>query len=129
MEISHRAACLRTPLHSQALSSRARCEQSYRLPRAHALTHAHARSFFPSSMSRRTSMSKSDSLHAHDLIATIDVNDLAGNGRRAIARQKNAGLAQLSRIATALQRRAFLIMLQHLAETADTARSQRLHRA
>src|SRR5436190_18854725 len=104
MEISHRAACLRTPLHSQALSSRARCEQSYRLPRAHALTHAHAhaRSFFPSSMSRSTSMSKSDSLHAHDLIATIDVNDLAGNGRSAIARQKNAGLAQLSRIATAL---------------------------
>ncbi len=47
-------------------------------------------------------MSKSDSLHAHYLIATIDVNDLAGNGRRAIARQKNAGLAQLSRIATAL---------------------------
>src|SRR2546430_322642 len=49
--------------------------------------------------------------HAHYLISAIDIDDLACDGRRAIAGEKYPGLAKLGRIATAFQRRAFLVML------------------
>jgi len=59
------------------------------------------------------SMSKSKNRswsHAHDLIAAIDINDLTRDRRRAIAGEKDSGLAELRRVATAFQRRALMIM-------------------
>ena len=49
--------------------------------------------------------------HPHDLIAAIDVDDLAGDRRGAVAGEENSGGAELGRIATAFQRRVLLIML------------------
>ena len=51
--------------------------------------------------------------HPHDLIPAVDVNDLAGNRGRAVAGEENSGLPKLGGIATASERSAFLIMLQH----------------
>src|SRR5207249_7875281 len=64
--------------------------------------------------------------HSHNLVTAIDVYDLACDCCCAIAGEKNSGGAELGWIATALQRRAILIMFQHRGETADPARSQRL---
>src|SRR5215813_14578485 len=49
--------------------------------------------------------------HAHDLVAAVHINDLTGNGRGCVTGEKDSGSAQLGWIATAFQRRAFLIML------------------
>ncbi len=49
-------------------------------------------------------------LHPHDLIATVHVDHLTGDRGSTIARQKDARRAELGRLATAFQRRAFLIM-------------------
>src|SRR5262249_61892537 len=64
--------------------------------------------------------------HAHDLIAAIDVDDLAGDSCGSVAGQKNSGGAKLGGIATAFQWRALLIMLQHRCKPADATRGQRL---
>src|SRR5204863_10019052 len=67
------------------------------------------------------------SSHPHNLIAAIDINDLAGDRSGAIAPDKDTGLAQLGGVATAFQRRAFLVMFEHRCEPADPARGQRLN--
>ena len=51
--------------------------------------------------------------HAHDLIAAIDVDDLAGDSCGSVAGEENSGSAKLGGIAAAFQRRALLVMLQH----------------
>src|SRR4029453_10921929 len=56
---------------------------------------------------------KSRRLHPHDLIPAIDVKHLAGDRRRAVAREEESRLTKLGGIATALERSAFLIMLEH----------------
>src|SRR5207249_77052 len=66
--------------------------------------------------------------HAHYLVTAIDVDDLPGDRRGSVAGEKNPSGAELSRIATALQWRAFLIMFQHRREPADSTGGQRLHR-
>src|SRR5438128_11984980 len=66
--------------------------------------------------------------HAHYLVTAIDVDDLAGNRRGSVAGEKNSSGAKLGGIATALQWCAFLIMLQHRREPADSTGGQRLHR-
>src|SRR6266566_6372713 len=50
-------------------------------------------------------------LHPHNLVTAVDINDLACDGGRAVAREKHSGLAEFRRLATAFQRRALLIML------------------
>src|SRR4029077_10950983 len=67
--------------------------------------------------------------HSHYLVAAINIDDLAGDGCRGVASEKNSRSAQFGGVAAALQRCAFLIMLQHGRETADAASGQRLHRA
>src|SRR5439155_1901514 len=65
--------------------------------------------------------------HAHYLVTAINVNDLACDCRGSVTRQENSGGAQLGRIATAFQRCALLIMLQHGREAADAAGGKRLN--
>jgi len=49
-------------------------------------------------------------LHPHDLIAAIDVNNLARDRGGTVARQENSGVAEFRRITTSLKRRMFLVM-------------------
>src|SRR5256885_5453901 len=67
--------------------------------------------------------------HSHYLVAAIDVDHLPGNRPGSIAREENPHRAQLGRLAAPLQRRVLLIMLQHRAEPADSARGKRVHRS
>src|SRR5437870_5463634 len=79
--------------------------------------------------SKRKRKRKSKRLsHAHYLVTAIDVDDLPGNRRGSVAGEKNSSGAKLGGIATALQWCAFLIMLQHRREPADSTGGQRLHR-
>src|SRR5439155_25696235 len=81
------------------------------------------------SKSKRKRKRKSKRLsHAHYVVTAIDVDDLPGNRRGSVAGEKNSSGAKLGGIATALQWCAFLIMLQHRREPADSTGGQRLHR-
>ena len=55
-----------------------------------------------------------DHSHPHYLVTAVDVDHLAGDRCRSVAREKHSGLTEFRRVATALQRRALLIMLEHL---------------
>ena len=50
-------------------------------------------------------------LQAHDLVTTVDVDDLPRNRSGSVTRQENAGRAQFRRLAASPQRRALLVML------------------
>ena len=50
--------------------------------------------------------------HPHYLVAAVDVDDLAGDGRGAVAGEEHAS-APSSSGATALERRVGLVVLQH----------------
>ena len=68
-------------------------------------------------------------LHPHDLVAAIDVDHLPGDRRGAVAGEESAGRAEFLRQHVALERRVRFVMLQHVGETGDAARGQRVHRA
>src|SRR3982750_265862 len=57
--------------------------------------------------------------HSHDLVAAVDVEDLAGDGGRAVAGQKRSRRAKFFRQHVALQRRMRFVVLQHFGETRD----------
>src|SRR5262245_28191105 len=56
-----------------------------------------------------------DSLHADDVIAGIDMVDLAGDGTPHVGEQIEAGGADLLRCYAALQRRVVFVPLQNVA--------------
>src|ERR1035437_3570145 len=68
-------------------------------------------------------------LHPHNLIPAVHVNDLAGDGRRAVAGEEDAGRAKLLGDHVALERRMLFVMFEHFVEAADAARGQRVDRA
>src|SRR6185437_14048957 len=70
-----------------------------------------------------------DRLHADDVIAAIDVMDLAGDARAQRAQQIKAGAADLFERDVALQRRVVLVPFEDVAEIADARRGERLDRA
>ena len=55
-------------------------------------------------------------LHAHDLIAGVHVDDLAGDGGGAVAGQKDTGGAEFLGQDIPLERGVGLVMLEHFAE-------------
>ena len=67
-------------------------------------------------------------LHADDVIAGIDVMDLAGDAARQVGEQIDGGVADLVDGHVAAQRRVVLVPLQDVAEVADAGRRQRLDR-
>src|ERR1700733_12862991 len=69
-----------------------------------------------------------DPLHADDMVAAIDMMDLAGDARRQIAQQIKPGAADILDRRVALQRRVELVPFEDVAEIADPRGSQRLDR-
>src|ERR1044072_8630322 len=67
-------------------------------------------------------------LHANDMVAAIDVMHLAGDPGRQIAKQVNAGPADLLDRDVALQWRIELVPFEDIAEVADTGGGQGLDR-
>src|ERR1039457_3287070 len=68
-------------------------------------------------------------LHPHDRIAAVHIYHLAGDARRAVAGEKNAGRAEYFGHEIAAQRRTRFIHLEHFTKTADAARGERVDRA
>src|ERR1700676_1347791 len=60
-----------------------------------------------------------DGLHADDVIAAIDMGDLAADPRRQIAQQVDPGAADILDRHIALQRRIVLVPFEDVAEIAD----------
>src|SRR5262249_22423987 len=68
--------------------------------------------FYRPTQNERKSMAGAQTeSHAHALVAAGAIDDLTGNGRGCVTGEKDSGSAELGWIATAFQRRAFLIML------------------
>src|SRR3954471_1655603 len=70
-----------------------------------------------------------DGLHADDVIAAIDVVDLAGDGGRQIAQQVDAGAADIIDRDVALQRGVVLVPFEDVVEIADPRGGKRPDRA
>src|SRR5262249_2159096 len=66
--------------------------------------------------------------HADDVIAGIDVMDLAGHGARHVGEEIDCGLADLVDRDRAAERRVELVPFQDVAEIADAGSGQRLDR-
>src|SRR3546814_14517069 len=69
-----------------------------------------------------------DRLHADDVVAGVDVMDLAGDARGQVGHQVQPGAADILEGDVAAQRRVVLVPLQDVAEVADAGGGQRLHR-
>ena len=67
-------------------------------------------------------------LHADDMIAGIDVMDLAGHPARHVGEEINAGLADVFQRHIAPQRGVEFVPAQDIAEVADAGGGQRLDR-
>src|SRR5438067_7647522 len=67
-------------------------------------------------------------LHADDMVAAVDMMHLAGNPRRQIAQQINAGAADLLNRDVALQWRIELVPFEDVTEVADAGGGERLDR-
>src|SRR5579864_2576999 len=66
-------------------------------------------------------------LHAHYLIAGIDINDLSGDGGGPVAGKKGAGGAEFVGEYIAFQGRVGFIMLEHFGKAADAAGGEGIH--
>src|SRR5947207_529466 len=69
-----------------------------------------------------------DPLHANDVIAAVDMMDLAGDARRQIAQQIESGAADILDRGIALQRRIVLIPFEDVVEVADPGGGERPNR-
>src|SRR5262245_40247487 len=67
-------------------------------------------------------------LHPDDVVAGIDVMDLAGHGAREIGEEIHRGVAYLLDRHAAPERRIVLVPFKDVAEVADPRRRQRLDR-
>ena len=66
-------------------------------------------------------VNSSPMLHPHDLVAAIDVDDLTGDRRAAVTRQKGRGGAEFVRDEIPFERSVQFVMLEHLGESGDAA--------
>src|SRR6266568_7774714 len=67
-------------------------------------------------------------LHADDVVAGIDVMDLAGDPAREVGEEVDRGVANLLDGDAAPERRIVLVPLENVAEVADACRCERLDR-
>src|SRR5215213_3750070 len=67
-------------------------------------------------------------LNTHDVIAAIDVDDLAGDSRRHRATQEHGCVSDFAALDVATKRRALRVMFEHRAEVGDAASRERLNR-
>src|SRR5581483_9028348 len=65
---------------------------------------------------------------SHNVVAAIHVNHFAGDAGAHVGSKEEGGIGHLADLHVALQWRALGVGLEHVAETGDAARRQRLDR-
>src|SRR5207244_12386078 len=92
-----------------------------RYPRLPSSTLLPYTTLFRSMLSLTVNGRLSTSSETHDVVATIDVNGLAGDGGARVGKQERSRIADFAWIHIAFQRGAFGLHFKHFTEIRDTA--------